>query len=109
MLQRLKPDERIHLIKCVCHFAWADEELSSEERDLIGRFLESLELADEERSQAERWLVVPPPLDEEDVRGLSPALRAVFVEAVQAMVMVDGEIHKKEERLFERFLSWRSL
>ena len=51
MLDTLNREDRLQLMRFVCSFAWADLEVTSEEREFIVQLVDRLELDDEERKE----------------------------------------------------------
>ena len=58
-LRDLNPNQRMLLLKFVCSFAWADGILAPQERAMVVRFVESLDLIEEEHAQIEAWFESP--------------------------------------------------
>lgn len=103
MIEKLDSEDRLRLMKFICSFAWADLEIQDEEREFIGRLMVQLELSEEERSQVEKWLEVPPPADELDPAEIPVAHREVFLETARAMIVSDGKIDASEAENFVLF------
>lgn len=102
MLRQLDREERLHLMKFVCSFAWADLEIQDQEREFVNRMIERLHL-EEDRAQVLRWLEHPPPIEDIDPTTVPRAHRALFVEAVEALIKADNVIDEAEAENFELF------
>lgn len=87
---RMERDARLRLMKFVCSFAWTDLEITTAERDVIRRLVDTLELDQEERSAVARWLEVPPAPEEVDPLDVPAKHREVFVAAIRELLAADG-------------------
>ncbi len=96
MLDDLDASQRLQLIKFVCSFAWADLEVSAEERSFVARLVERLQLDPREQREVRGWLDRPPPLDSVDPMTIPPMHRKSFLAAIQGVVAADGEITAEE-------------
>lgn len=103
MFDALDRRERLRLVEFVCSFAWADFEIQPEERDFIGRLIRRLDLAADERAQAERWLERPPRIENLDPTAIPAAHRREFVEAIEGLIGADGAVRDEEREHFEVF------
>jgi uncharacterized tellurite resistance protein B-like protein len=102
MFETLARDERLLLLRFVCAFAWTDLEVRNTERAFVHRLVERLELGPEDASEVETWLHVAPAPGSVDPKDVPPAHRRTFIEAVRAMMYVDGEVEAEEREQFER-------
>jgi uncharacterized tellurite resistance protein B-like protein len=102
MFETLARDERLLLLRFVCAFAWTDLEVQDSERAFVHRLVERLELSPEDASEVEAWLHVAPAPGSVDPKDVPPAHRRTFIEAVRAMMYVDGEVEAEEREQFER-------
>jgi uncharacterized tellurite resistance protein B-like protein len=93
VIHDLDRDQRLHLMKFVCSFAWADLQVVSEERSFVARLSRSLELGEEEEAQVQRWLNMPPVIDP---TSIPKALRPVYLAAIDGVIAADGEIAPEE-------------
>lgn len=96
MLVALDREDRLQLMRFVCSFAWADLEVRPEERNFILEMIERLELDEEERAQVTQWLEVPPRPDDLDPEDIPKEHRELFLDAVKAMILSDGNIKDVE-------------
>ena len=103
MLDELGRDERLRLMKFVCTFAWADLEIRPEEREFVRRMVLRLGLDDEETRQVQEWLRVPPAPETVDPTAVPNDHRKVFLEAVEGVIVSDGEIAPEERENFRLF------
>ena len=102
----LPREDRLRLMKFVCSFAWADLEIQKEERDFVGKMIETLEL-EADRKQIEGWLKHPPPPEEVDPTDVPREHRELFLDAVRRLVAADDRIDPKEAEtlaLFEQLM-----
>ena len=60
MFEALSPAQRLQLMKFVCAFAWADLNVSGEERLFVADCIRRLQFSDAEKEQVWAWLDVPP-------------------------------------------------
>ncbi|HEY3358996.1 MAG TPA: TerB family tellurite resistance protein [Polyangia bacterium] len=95
-LSKLDPTERMRLMRFVCSFAWADMEITGEERTLIKKMVKALHLDAKEKAQVEGWLEVPPTPDEVDPTTVPRKHRELFLDAVKAIVVADGTVTAEE-------------
>jgi uncharacterized tellurite resistance protein B-like protein len=96
MLDSLSREERLQLMRFVCSFAWADLQITSEEREFIVNLVDRLELGEDERSAVAQWLEVPPTADELDPADIPKEHRQLFLDAARAMILSDGEVDDVE-------------
>lgn len=96
MLGTLDSDDRMRLMKFICSFAWADLEIQTEERSFVAKMSRKLDLHDDELEQVQKWLEVPPPADELDPSEIPREHRQLFLDAVRAIVVVDGRVDPEE-------------
>ncbi|NLY92588.1 MAG: TerB family tellurite resistance protein [Myxococcales bacterium] len=101
MLRTLDKEDRLQLMKFVCSFAWADLEVKDSERAFVGRLVRRLELGPEEKALVESWLEVPPPPEEVDPMDIPRGHRELFIQAVRAMIVADGQVDDAEAENFE--------
>jgi hypothetical protein len=103
MLQQLTVNDRLRLMRFVCSFAWADFEISPEERAFVARLIRGLELGRDEEIQVHRWLDEPPDIDDLDPTTIPPAHRRLFLEAIEGLVAADGRVVAEESENLELF------
>ena len=106
-MQKLSRQDRLHLMKFVCSFAWADLEIKTSERKFITKMMKKLRLDDAERAQVEQWLEVPPRAEEVDPTRIPSAHRQIFLDTIRDVITSDGEVAKDEWEnlsLFEQLL-----
>lgn len=96
MLDSLDREDRLQLMRFVCSFAWADLEVTSEERAFIVQLVDRLELGEEERKEVAQWLEVPPPADDLDPADIPREHRQLFLDAARAMIISDGDVDEVE-------------
>lgn len=101
MLARLDPKDRVLLLRFVCAFAWADGEVGDAERRFVRRLMEKVDLTDGERLDVESWLVDPPHADDVDPAAVPLARRRIFLDALRALIYVDGEVAPDERERFD--------
>ena len=96
MLDALNKEDRLHLMRFVCSFAWADLEITDREREFIVKMVIRLGLDDEEQGQVAGWLEVPPPADDLDPADIPKEHRQLFLDAAKAMILSDGTVEDVE-------------
>lgn len=92
MLDQLDREDRLQLMRFVCSFAWADLEITDQERELIVKMVIRLGLDEEEQKQVAGWLEVPPPADDLDPADIPKEHRQLFLDAAKAMILSDGTV-----------------
>lgn len=103
MLDHLSATDRLRLMRFVCSFAWADFEISPEERAFVARLIRGLELGRDEEIQVHRWLDEPPDIDDLDPTTIPPAHKRFFLEAIEGLIAADGRIVEEESENLELF------
>ena len=96
MLDALNREDRLQLMRFVCSFAWADLEVSDEEREFIVNMVIRLGLNEEEQDQVAQWLEVPPRADDLDPADIPREHRKLFLDAAKAMILSDGTVEDAE-------------
>ena len=96
MLDALNREDRLHLMRFVCSFAWADLEITEREREFIVKMVIRLDLDDEEQEQVAQWLEVPPRADDLDPADIPKEHRHLFLDAAKAMILSDGNVEDVE-------------
>ncbi|HET6416415.1 MAG TPA: TerB family tellurite resistance protein [Polyangiales bacterium] len=96
MLDALNREDRLQLMRFVCSFAWADLEVSDEEREFIVKMVIRLGLNEEEQDQVAQWLEVPPRADDLDPADIPREHRKLFLDAAKAMILSDGTVEDAE-------------
>jgi len=96
MLDALDREDRLQLMRFVCSFAWADLEVSDQEREFIVKMVIRLGLNEEEQDQVAQWLEVPPRADELDPADIPREHRKLFLDAAKAMILSDGTVEDAE-------------
>ncbi|MEM7247585.1 MAG: TerB family tellurite resistance protein [Acidobacteriota bacterium] len=107
MLETLTSEDRLSLVRFVCSFAWADLEITDEERELVGSLVEDLGLEGGEKRQALGWLERPPRPDDVDPTLVPMEHRQLFVQAAREIIAGDGRLSDEELdslRIFELLL-----
>jgi uncharacterized tellurite resistance protein B-like protein len=106
-IRDLDNESRLRLVRFVCSFAWADLEVQDAERALVMRMLDQLELDEDEKAQAERWLKLPPPPEDVDPLDIPEEHRQLFLNTILQVVGADGRVDTKEIEtlsIFEKLL-----
>ena len=96
MLDELDREDRLQLMRFVCSFAWANLEVTDQERDFIVKMVERLGLDEDERMQVGKWLEVPPRADDLDPADIPREHRQLFLDAARAMILSDGDVDDVE-------------
>ena len=96
MLDELDREDRLQLMRFVCSFAWANLEVTTQERDFIVKMVERLGLDEDERTQVSKWLEVPPRADDLDPADIPRKHRQLFLDAARAMILSDGDVDDVE-------------
>jgi len=101
MFENLSASDRMLLLKFLCAFAWADLEVSEKERSFVNRLVAKLSLSPSEVQQVERWLDVAPSPASVDPKQIPREHRALFLDAVRAIIYADGKIDVDERASLE--------
>lgn len=89
---KLKPAERMNLMRFVTSFAWTDLTVTQAERDLVMRIVGHLALTADEVKQVARWLEVPPDIESVDPTAVPREHRELFLRAVELVAKADGRV-----------------
>jgi uncharacterized tellurite resistance protein B-like protein len=100
MLDQLSSEERLQLMRFVCSFAWADLEIQDAERRTIGSMILRLDLSDEEIVQVQGWLVRPPDPEDIDPLDVPTQHRQLLLDMVLQVISADGHIEESESDTF---------
>jgi bacterioferritin len=88
---------KLKLIEWACAFAWADLEVQPEERALILKLMEQLQIEEpEDRKKVIQWLKRPPPVDDLDPYSIPRSAREIFVKECEEVIRADGVIKAEE-------------
>jgi len=98
-MEKLTHREQMRLFQFVCTFAWTDLKVTPAEREFVQRLMGWMRLGEEDCAQVERWLIVPPNIDEVDPATVPFAHRELFVEAATAMIETDGRVPAEDDAL----------
>jgi uncharacterized tellurite resistance protein B-like protein len=102
-LQELSSENRRSLLRFVCSFAWADLEVVDAERKMIGRLIDQMNLDEAETAEVKQWISRPPDPASIDPQQIPQEHRQLFLDTVTAMVLADGEIAEGEAENLELF------
>jgi len=102
MSEPLSRDEKLLLLRFVCAFAWTDLKVREQERVFVRRLAARLELDPAGAADVEQWLHVAPAPGSVDPNSIPKEHRRVFIEAVRAVIYVDGEVDAEERQRFEQ-------
>ena len=106
-MKRLRPKDRLRLMKFVCSFVWADLEVKDSERAFVQRIVKRLRLDADEAAQVNAWLEVPPRAEELDPTTIPKEHRQLFLDTIRDVIVTDGEVSPAEWEnlsLFEQLL-----
>ena len=95
-LKELPKEDRLKLMSFVCSFAWADLEIQEGERDMVRKLISQLGLEEDEASQVEEWLKVPPRAEDLDPNDIPFEHRQLFLNIALQMVGADGVVDSAE-------------
>jgi len=96
MWETLDRADRLHLMKFVCSFAWADLSVGDRERAFVERLVQRLHLEPAEQRQVQQWLLLPPRPEEVDPTRVPPEHRRVFLNTIKGLIRSDGELDEEE-------------
>ncbi len=92
--------DRLRLLRFVCSFAWADLDVSAEERAYVRGLVQRLHLSTAEAAQVEGWLQVPPRAEDVDPFDIPLEHRQVVLQAAAEMIKADGKLDHRELETF---------
>ena len=98
----LPRDEAMRLLNCVCTFAWADLQVTDEERMLVARLADRMALSDEDKGTVAGWLAHPP-RDDVDPTDIPLEHRRLFLDTALEMIAIDGDIDPAEIETYALF------
>ena len=81
-LSALPHEDRLHLLRFVCSFAWADLEIADSEREFVTALVDRLDLDDADRELARTWLKLPPRPEDIDPTEVPREHRQLFLKVV---------------------------
>lgn len=99
----LSRDDRLSLLRFACAFAWADLEIADTERAFVTGLARKLGAEDDEISQVEQWLTVPPPAEDLDPTDIAPEHRQLFLTHAVQMISADGRVDSDEVEILSLF------
>jgi hypothetical protein len=91
-LENLSSEERRQLLRFVCSFAWADLKVVDSERELLRNLVGRMGLPEAEAAEVDTMLNHPPDPATIDPTDVPKAHRQLFLDEVTRMVMADGII-----------------
>jgi hypothetical protein len=97
MLDDLSPEHRQLLFRFLCSFAWADGEVADAERRFVHRLMGKVKLRDDERLDVDGWLDHPPNANDVQPGEVPLEHRHLFVDAMRAVIFMDGKVTDEEE------------
>jgi uncharacterized tellurite resistance protein B-like protein len=101
MLEEMDTNERLKLMRFVCSFAWADLEISDAERAFVHRLVGRLSLSRHEKAQVAGWMTMPPRAEEVDPYDIPEQHRQVFLAMARAMMASDGHVTEGEVETYK--------
>ncbi len=102
---KLSRGERRRLLRFVSSFAWADLQVTPEEKAFVHRLVLTLCCSPEETLEVGGWLKTPPSPEDVDPTEIPKPHRRLFLEAAREIVESDGIVAPEEHenlRLLER-------
>jgi hypothetical protein len=95
-MDELNRADQLRLLKFICSFAWADLEVRPEERSFVEHLVAKIGLSDEERTEVDGWLRIPPNPESIDPTAIPSNQRKLFLTTIDALIRADGEISPEE-------------
>lgn len=95
-LDDLESEDRLRLMRFVCSFAWADLEIADSEKSFVHKLVAQLNLSDDEKTQVDGWLEIPPRPEEIDPADIPKDHRQVFLNTILQVVGADGVVDERE-------------
>ncbi len=96
-------DDRRKLLQFACAFAWADLEIADTERAFVKDLARKLGSDDEELSEVEDWLTMPPAAEDVDPTDIPHEHRQIFLNAALQMISADGRVDTEEVEILSLF------
>lgn len=95
-LEELSSEDRLRLMRFVCAFAWADLDIADTERDFIRSLISKMNLNEEEAAEVEHYLTVPPRPEDVDPTDVPAEHRQIFLTSILGIVGADGVVDERE-------------
>jgi hypothetical protein len=102
-MKSLTSDQKLQLVRFICSFAWADLEVSPEERAFVAEAVRRLDFQPEEARQVEAWLALPPRPEEIDPQDVPHEHRRLFLEHARGLIRADGVVNQREGTQYRLF------
>jgi uncharacterized tellurite resistance protein B-like protein len=99
-LDQLDRNGRMRLLQFICSFAWADLEVTPEERRFVENVAARLDLDVEDQAKVEGWLRVPPDAEAVDPMSIPEEQRLLFLESIEGVIVADGVIAPEERESY---------
>ena len=96
MFDQLSSEDRLRLIRFVCSFAWADIEIRDEERQFVLDLIRDLQLNADEKAEVAQYLLEPPRPEEIDPMDIPVSHKKIFLDMALGMIASDGQIVPRE-------------
>ena len=93
-------------MRFLCSFAWADDEVQSEERVVLDGILEHLGLTPANQIKVESWLDTPPDMAGFDFGGIPQATRELFLDLAFSVASAHGGLAVEEMRHLQMFMNF---
>lgn len=95
-MTKLGHAEKLQLLKFVCAAAWADLEVTPQEKTFVLSLALKLGVRGDEAAKVERWLETPPEPEEVDPASVPPEHRRLFLQAIEEAVEADHVVDGPE-------------
>jgi len=95
-LEDLGSEDRLRLMRFVCSFAWADLEIQDAEKSFVRKLIDQLGFNEEETAEIEGYLKTPPAPEDVDPNDVPLEHRQLFLNACLQLVGADGVVAEAE-------------
>jgi hypothetical protein len=102
-MKTLNNDQKLQLLRFICSFAWADLEVSPEEKNFIAMAVLAFDLDPDDARLVEGWLSLPPRPEDIDPQDVPHEHRRLFLDHARALIQADGVVNVRETTHYRLF------
>ena len=102
----LTSEERVELMRFLCSFAWADDEVQDEERVVLMKVLDNIGLGEDDRTKVLAWLEERPDMTGFDFGSIPQDKRDIFLDLAFSVASAHGGLAKEELAHLQMFMSF---
>lgn len=102
----LSAGERVELMRFLCSFAWADDEVQDEERVILIKVLDNIGLEPGDRATVLTWLERRPDMTGFDFAAIPRDKRELFLDLAFSVASAHGGLAKEELSHLQMFMNF---